>query len=258
MYFKNWLLTEEIYDNNTATVFHRTQSIHTIQQILEQGFHPREYSLFGKGLYATLSLEYQFTEELGDFGEYIVKFKVTDLDKYLIFNPQIAKKIHGENNSKLSQQLKKFDLFDEIKRFYSYKSIAMSLPEKYEKLHQKDIEETDEYQEKYGNVANLLRLLQYEKWIIDSGKIKGAIYCHDHDGCSIVKYAPYLDKTITMLGYAKANKRDFKKMEELQNNIGWITSTNTTKIKDIQKLPLEKRKKYSSIKKPKKSPRRNF
>ena len=258
MYFKNWLLTEEIYDNNTATVFHRTQSIDNIQKILEQGFHPREFSLLGKGLYATLSLEYQFTEELGDFGEYIVKFKVTDLDKYLIFNPQIAKKIHGENNSKLSQQLKKFGLFDEIENFYPYKSLVMYSPEKYEKLHQKNIEETDEYQEKYGSSGTLISLLHQEKWIIDSGKIKGAIYCDYHDGCAIVKYAPYLDETITMLGYAKADKRDFKKMEELQNNIGWITSTNTTKIKDIQKLPLEKRKKYSSIKKPKKSPRRNF
>ena len=85
MNFKQWLINEEIYPNNTATVYHRTKEVSLIQGILESGYTPGPGAMYGAGLYTTISLESQFKSYMSIYGTLVVKFHVTDLDKYLVF-----------------------------------------------------------------------------------------------------------------------------------------------------------------------------
>ena len=111
MKFKEYVLLEELNHNGTATVYHRTSDINNLPFILKQGFLNRG---FGYGdefaLYATFSLEDQFDPKMiYYYGPIIVKLHVTELDKYIVYHPDIAKKIHGKDY-KLSDQFRKFNL----------------------------------------------------------------------------------------------------------------------------------------------------
>ena len=100
MNFKQWLLSEEIFpQNNTATVYHRTKSVDSVSNMLTQGFRIGEGCLYGCGLYTTFDINSQFTDYMDTYGNYVTKWKVTGLDKYLIFQLQVAKSIHKENFS---------------------------------------------------------------------------------------------------------------------------------------------------------------
>ena len=109
MNFKQWLINEEIYPNNTATVYHRTEHVSSIERILQSGYETGGGQMYGNGLYTTISLESQFKSYMSRYGTFVIKFHVTDLDKYLVFHPNMAKRIHGQNY-KISDQLKNFNL----------------------------------------------------------------------------------------------------------------------------------------------------
>ena len=120
MNFKEWLLSEEIFPNKTATVFHRTcqgcneeQSIKSVSSILTKDYKVGKGCWYGCGLYTTFAIESQFTNYMRTYGKAVVKFKVTDLDKYLIFQLSVAKQIHGEDY-KISSQFKKLGLLNKI------------------------------------------------------------------------------------------------------------------------------------------------
>ena len=110
MKFKNWLLTEEIWQNNTATVYHRTDP-ENIKNILSTSWKTAGGCMYGCGLYTTFSIESQFTEYMERYGTSILKFKVTNLDQYVICHKSVAQQILGQNY-KISDQLKRLNLTD--------------------------------------------------------------------------------------------------------------------------------------------------
>jgi len=235
MNFKKWLISEEIYSQNkTATVYHRTcggcneyRSIKAVSGILTRNYKIGDGCWYGCGLYTTYKIESQFTEYMQAYGQAVVKFKVTDLEKYLVFELSEAKKIHG-NDYKISDQFKKLGLLNKPK------------------VDESKLKEYDERQEK-ENYSSVLAKEFYDqnKWIENS--VKGMIYYGKNDGYCLVKYEPVQDGTITMLAYAVAKYDDMKKMQELKNtkSENWITSTYKASVKSIYKSPIENRKKYS-------------
>jgi hypothetical protein len=212
MEFSNWLMMEEIFPNKTATIFHRAGANATsesITNILNSDFKSGEGAgcLYGCGLYATFSLESQFHSSMGMYGPFIIKFKITDLDKYIIIPPNVAKYVKGDR-WKLSQQLQD-----------SYPHLIADLKED-------DLETLDLRQARTTSKSFVPMLIRE--------KVKGVLY-RDLHGYTIVKYEPVNDGSITMIGYAVANALDTDKMKELQNPSAWITSTDTAKIRDIYK-----------------------
>jgi len=221
MNFKEWLLSEEIYSQNkTATVYHRTcpdcdmpKSVKSVSSILTSDYKVGKGCHYGCGLYTTFAIESQFTNYMKTYGKAVVKFKVTDLDKYLVFQLSEAKKIHG-NDYKISDQLNKLGLLN--------------------KVDQSKLKYYDERQEK-ENYSSIFAYEFYEqnKWIVNS--VKGIIYYGKNDGYCLLKYPTIQDGTITMLGYAVADNDDVEKIEELKNNKGWITTVGAlgTSIKNV-------------------------
>jgi hypothetical protein len=90
MKFKSWfILSEELYQNNTATIFHRTKSFEYVQRMMNGGFVAGGGDYHGPGLYTTYTLE--GTTNLS-YGDYVVKLKVNNLKNYFVLEPDIAKK----------------------------------------------------------------------------------------------------------------------------------------------------------------------
>ena len=234
MNFKKWLLSEDIWQGNTATVFHRTckgcneiQSVRSVSGILTSDFKVGAGCMYGCGLYTTFSIESQFTNYMLTYGKAVVKFKVTDLDKYLIFQLSVAKQIHGKDY-KISDQFKKLGLLNKPN------------------VDESKLKEYDERQEK-EKFSSVFAKEFYDQnnWIANS--VKGIIYYGANDGYCLVKYPTVQDGTITMLAYAVSEPDDMKKMEELKSNIGWIKSVGTlgTSIKNVYKYPVKNKEKLA-------------
>ena len=227
MNFKKWLLSEDIWQGNTATVFHRTKSVKDVSGVLTSDYKTGAGCMYGCGLYTTFALESQFSSYMYRYGHAVIKFKVIGLDKYLIFQLSVAKQIHGEDY-KISSQFKKLGLLNKPN------------------VDESKLKEYDERQEKENYSSTLAReFYEQNKWIEKS--VKGIIYYGGNDGYCLVKYEPVQDGTITMLGYAVADVDNQQKMEELKSNIGWITSTEKAKIKYIYSLPNDQKSKYNFI-----------
>ena len=230
MNFKPWLLSEEIFpQNNTATVYHRTKSVDSVSSMLTQGYQTFPFScMYGCGLYTTFDLNSQFTNHMNKYGKYITKWKVTGLDKYLIFQLQVAKSIHKEDFS-ISNQLKKLNLLNQFQQYYGSEELKW----------------WDSQQEKINFSGSFAKsFYDQNEWIPTSG-IKGIIYRSQNDGYCLVKYDPVEDSTINLLGFAEADANDYNKKNELENNQGWITSTNKASFKSIRANPdSEKRKEF--------------
>lgn len=228
MNFKSWLLSEEIFPNKTATVFHRTKDIQNLENILSKGFKTGMGCMYGCGLYTTFSLESQFYDYMAQYGEIIVKFKVTELDKYLIFHPSVARYVLGDKYT-LKDQLEKFNITN-IKEEY--------------------ITQADEELKRSAFSARLAQefISRYKDDIVLFKKVKGVIYRGSSDGYCLVKYEPIEDATISVLGYAVAHTNDVNKMHELLANKQWVTSTQSLKMKQISNLPPEQKEKFSEIK----------
>jgi hypothetical protein len=232
MKFKNWLLTEEIWQNNTATVYHRTDP-QNIKTILSSSWQTGTGKFYGSGLYTTFSIESQFTQYMEDqYGTSILKFKVTNLDQYVICHKTVAQQILGQNY-KISDQLKKLNLTD------------LYTPEQIEKFDQ--MMETEKFS------AGLAKIMHHENNSLEN-KAKGIIYYGSSDGYCLLKYKPIEDGTINLLGFANnVSFSDLQKMQELQTNCKknqegkcenpWITSTSKLAIKHLYSLPEKDREK---------------
>ena len=232
MNFKNWLFTEEIWQNNTATVYHRTRP-ESIATILSTNWKTAEGCMYGCGLYTTFSIESQFNSYMKRYGTSILKFKVTNLDQYVICQKSVAQQILGQNY-KISDQLKKLNLTDLYK------------PEQ--------IDQFDSMMETVKFSAELA-LKMYQANTNLQNKAKGIIYYGSHDGYCLVKYPPIEDGTITMLGYANdVSTDDLAKMQELETNCKkneqgkcespWITSTSKVAVKTLYGLEKDKKLEY--------------
>ena len=251
--FKQWLLTEEIDSNGkTAIVYHRTDEIENALSILQHGSKSNydkddpmlsKYPMlsnFDKSFQPT-SMFFVFNLEstMGKaeiYGNAIIKFKVTDLDKYLVFHPNMAKRIHGDNY-KLSDQLRKFKISQKFTQNY--------LDDIDEKL----------ITNQYNHITDVSPFYHENEWI--ESKIKGVIYWGYDDGYCLLKFRPVNDGTITMIGYATDPHKSYEKdgmiksqnrMKDLEKSQNWTTSTDIAKFKSIDKTPYGQREKYLKIK----------
>lgn len=221
-FFKDWIIAEEIFPNKTATVYHRTADLHNIESILSSGFEGGVSSncFYGCGLYSTFDIRSQFDSYMSRYGDYLIKFKVTNLDAYLILQKQVAKYILGPAY-KVSDQLKKFNLIDNFS--------------------QEDLRAYDQQQETKNYTGDLLKkMYEANKWI--QHKLRGVVYRGEQDGYCLLKYRPVNDGTITMLAYANAP------WVMPHDGIRWITSSRHVKIKSIYGSgDQEKRKQQSEL-----------
>lgn len=215
MQFKNWLLKEDIYPNKTATVFHRTRDGYE-SSILASGFSSGSGAHYGKGFYATIDIDSQNKDKMIHlYGKSIVKFKVTNLDKYIAFNQDDAQKIHG-SQWKVSQQLEKFGILNLFDQDF-LQQIDDSMQETY----------TGSYAEAFSKTPNL------------QDHIKGMIFTGENDGHVFFKYDPVDDGTITMLATAYVPKAN--------DEIKWKTSTAKSTVKSVYKMPKSQKRKDFSI-----------
>jgi len=235
MNFKNWLITEEIYQNGTATVYHRTNK-ENIQNILSNNWKVGGGQMYGAGLYTTFALKSQFTKYMSNYGDALLKFKVKDLNKYVICSTGVARHILGDEY-KIGDQLKNLNLSD----LYTEEQIK-----NFDEMMLKEVYSSAIALKMFNTNSNLQR------------RAKGIIYYGKNDGYCLVKYEPIEDGTITLLGYAKVGNNETAKIDALLSNCEkdqegkcqnpWTTSTGLLKIKTLHGLPAEKKQSYATIK----------
>ncbi len=94
-------LTEELYfQNDTATLFHRTRlELDKISQILNSGWSDSGSGLYGRGIYTTYKIDQQFTGKMSGYGDRLLKFKRTTLKNIIFFSEKLAKKVHPDGPS---------------------------------------------------------------------------------------------------------------------------------------------------------------
>jgi hypothetical protein len=235
MNFKEWLITEEIYPNGTATVYHRTNQ-ENIQNILSNNWKVGGGQMYGAGLYTTFALKSQFTKYMSNYGDALLKFKVKDLNKYVICSTGVARHILGDEY-KISDQLKNLNLSD----LYTEEQIK-----NFDEMMSKEVYSSAIALKMFNTNSNIQR------------RAKGIIYYGKNDGYCLVKYEPIEDGTITLLGYAKVGNNETAKIDALLSNCEkdqegkcqnpWTTSTGLLKIKTLHGLPAEKKQSYATIK----------
>jgi hypothetical protein len=111
MDFRNWLLVEELFANNSATIYHRTGKSgdnpqKSVEGIFSSGYIIGHGEAYGPGLYSTLNLEDQLSSGMSSYGRYLIKMKVDDVKNYLVFIPSWARKIYNDNTITLTKQVK--------------------------------------------------------------------------------------------------------------------------------------------------------
>jgi len=219
------LIQEELYyQNNTATLFHRTSKIENIDKILKTGWGAGSGRTYGEGVYTTYILNDQFQSYMGRYGDVLVKFKYTGLDNLLCFSSDVAYKVHGKN----------YLLIDQIKKL---------VPDN--KLTEDDLLVIESLQ-KTADKATYSSEAAYE-FVRTSffpelhAKINGIEYNGSHDGHCVVIYPP--GKGLELIAYDK-NAPVHKDVTEL-NWIGAGTKKTFTKafskgifIKPEIELPL--------------------
>ncbi len=181
MNFKSWfILSEELYQNNTATIFHRTRSFEDVQQMMNGGFRAGGGDHHGPGLYTTYTLK--GTTNLGQYGPYVVKLKVKNLKEYFVLEPDVAKKIHGDN----------YKLKDQARILNLTLKLTDEEWQKYQEISEKG---------QFGSAAASRALKQDFHFLWVHG-CKGIIYNGAQDGKCICVYAPY--EGLQFLAYANA------------------------------------------------------
>lgn len=263
------LVNEEIYgQNKTATVYHRTKSIESIESVLKSGFSPGDGAFYGEGLYTTYDIESQNNEKMKKYGPYIIKFIVRDLDQYMIFDPVEAKKIHG-NDWSLDSQCAKFGvpftptLKNKVDEWNGRSEVDPGVnrlvagifgPANQSKSPSKPIFS-----------SNLAKFFFDELGESLTSKVKGMVFHGQHDGRVMVKYMPVDDGTIVMAAYAYNPVWKYKRQNQEFNDYvmanrpkgwfkdqseepNWIKITNKASIKSVYGLePGEKRSNLSSF-----------
>lgn len=214
MEFAHWLLNEEIYQNKTAVVYHRTKSLSNIEGIIRNRFVPSWTGIHGQGLYTTYLLKDQFIHQMGEsYGDYIISFKVNNLDRYLVLDTKEAKKIHGAN-WKLSSQIPR---------------LSKSLAEEIKYSKEITFKELNRMQRSKEESKNLMDLLFYE-FKFDRLGIYGVIYqgliAEDTEGSCLLKYGSIREgEDFILLRYAYAP------VSQGMKNIEWLNATSLTSLR---------------------------
>ena len=223
--FKEWLITEEIWQNKTATVYHRTD-VESIPKILSTTFKSATGCAYGCGLYTTISIINQFRGYMARYGPALIKFKISNLDEYVICQKNIAQRVLG-NNYLISDQLKRLKLTD---------------------LYTEDqIKDFDKYF--VDGLADRVASYMYEANRNLEKRAKGIITQNNDDGYVLLKYNPVEDSTIKILAYTtNAPVENTKIMDNLAQNIGWTKTYGKASVKSAFDTPEKDREKlYSQV-----------
>jgi hypothetical protein len=104
-WLKNFYLFEDI-ETTDLTVYHRAKNIDAVRSIFKNGFVVGGgNNVYGEGVYTTYDLESQMLPKMMFHGDFIIEAKVLSLDKFIIFDDKISKKVYGETS--LENQFKK-------------------------------------------------------------------------------------------------------------------------------------------------------
>jgi hypothetical protein len=100
------ILNEDI-TSGSAIVYHRTgkDGNSPIEGIASDGFRAGSGAMYGIGVYTTYNLQSQLNSNMYQYGNIIIECKVNSLDKFLIFDYNIAKKVYRNKNHTLDKQL---------------------------------------------------------------------------------------------------------------------------------------------------------
>jgi hypothetical protein len=207
---ENTSLSEEIYPNNTATLYHRTKKTENIEKIMSDGWSDSGSGLYGRGVYTTYILRDQMTESMFNYGKILLKFKYTGLDKLLVFELDEAKKIHGKNY-KLIDQLKKLKVYDNLKSID--KDIDLVIDN-----HQYSLENSSSI--KSSDIAQSM----IEDYPILKDKLAGILYYGRRDGRCILVYPPA--ENLILLAYCISDN------ESDESELDW-KNLQSSKIGDI-------------------------
>jgi hypothetical protein len=195
------IIKEELFtQNNTATLFHRTQTVSGISTILKSGWRSGGGSMYGEGIYTTYILADQLRSYMYRYGTVLVKFKYTGLDNLLCFSPDIAKKVHGS----------KYSLIDQINKLvpnHGLNKDELSIIESFQDIAEKSTHSSNAAK-RFVDTAFFPEL---------HSKLAGIEYYGSHDGHCIVIYPP--GKGLELIAYAKHETENSD-----VNKINWINS----------------------------------
>ena len=208
-------ILEEVYGNQ-AIVCHRTKSLNNIENISKSGFKAGHGAMYGTGIYFTYDLDSQLNSFMhNQYGNYLIKSRLY-LDKFLIFDYEVAKKVYGKKYTLMGQ-------FKELKIPIQDDSKIIMYSNK---LHSKEGLVGSSYiaQKIYSNYYDNLK-----------NYVNGIMYYGKHDGRAGVVYNENLIHPISYtLNESKGDKLEWIKMDEQHEYY-------TKDVKNIQ-LGLEKEK----------------
>jgi len=101
------LLNEDI-TSGRVIVYHRTGKggESPVANIAADGYRVGGGARYGVGVYTTYTLDSQLSGKMSGYGNIIIESKVLSMDKFLIFDYDVAKKIYGNKNYTLDKQLR--------------------------------------------------------------------------------------------------------------------------------------------------------
>jgi hypothetical protein len=101
------VLSEDI-TSGRVIVYHRTGKggESPVANIAADGYRVGSGAMYGVGVYTTYTLDSQLSGKMSGYGSIIIESKVLSMDKFLIFDYNVAKKIYGNKNYTLDKQLR--------------------------------------------------------------------------------------------------------------------------------------------------------
>jgi len=163
-------LDEEI-TSGSIIVYHRTgRSGSPIEGIASDGFRVGGGSSYGVGVYTTYTLESQLKPNMRNtYGNIIIESRVLSMDRFLIFDYDIAKKIYGSNFT-LDKQLQRIlgKEWNNYKNDTNLKPLIEKIP-----VVKYTSEIANPFVSRYGNIVS---------------KLRGIVFTGSNDGNVLVSY----------------------------------------------------------------------
>ena len=106
---ENEQVLDEKITSGDVIVYHRTGKggVSPVEGISSDGYRVGVGDTYGVGVYTTYTLESQLNDRMSKtYGNIIIESKILSMDKFLIFDYDVAKRIYGNKNYTLDKQLK--------------------------------------------------------------------------------------------------------------------------------------------------------
>ena len=194
-------LSEELYfQNNTATLFHRTNNLDTIDDILKNGWSDSGSGYYGRGIYTNYKLENQVSQSMRHYGPILLKLKYTNIKNLVFFTPSLAKKVHPDG----------YTLKEQFDKLYPKHGIPDTDFKTYQSM-------VDTSSHSAGAAKSL-----YEKHSRVADHLYGIEYVGGQDGPCILIYPPAKDTLLL----AAADVTNVVNPEDVE----WMTITAARKL----------------------------